>query len=215
MASTNEDLARLTNLGEYESSSSIIDSIYVVLISAYLFLLSGYLYLQHIDQDEGFYSTAARLVTQGQFPYLDFFYPQAPILPYIYGIAAIIFGQSLISLRFFSLVCGILTAIVWIPYLNREYSKVPSVAIFSLLLFITNPYLPSWIVLVKTYSFCNLMLSICIVSLYFGIWSNKSVYYFCAGAAMGFAIPSISNGTIRFEMKMDRDNKSRNLMQTS
>ena len=33
-----------------------------------------------IDADEGYYLLAARLVLQHKTPYLDFFFPQAPLL---------------------------------------------------------------------------------------------------------------------------------------
>lgn len=39
-----------------------------------------------IDGDEGAFLLASRLVIQHQRPYLDFFYNQAPLLPYVYGV---------------------------------------------------------------------------------------------------------------------------------
>ncbi len=45
-----------------------------------------------IDGDEGYYATAARLVSHGRTPYLDFFYPQMPLLPYVYAPAFKVVG---------------------------------------------------------------------------------------------------------------------------
>src|SRR5579883_97371 len=39
-----------------------------------------------IDGDEGFYLLASRLVLLHKRPYLDFFYTQAPLLPYVYAL---------------------------------------------------------------------------------------------------------------------------------
>ena len=47
-----------------------------------------------IDPDEGWYALAAVRVTRGETPYLDFFYPQMPLLPYVFGAWTAIFGES-------------------------------------------------------------------------------------------------------------------------
>ena len=36
-----------------------------------------------LHADEGYYASAARLTLQGAAPYLDYFYPQSPLLPYL------------------------------------------------------------------------------------------------------------------------------------
>ena len=47
-----------------------------------------------IAKDEGFYVVAAQLVSEGRVPYLDFFYPQMPYLPYLYGSFLRLFGSN-------------------------------------------------------------------------------------------------------------------------
>src|ERR1700733_8113552 len=54
--------------------------------------------LVHID--EGFYLVASRLVLAHQRPYLEFFYTQAPLLPYAYALWLKCFGITWISARF-------------------------------------------------------------------------------------------------------------------
>ena len=62
-----------------------------------------------IDGDEGYYATAARLVSEGHTPYLDFFYPQMPLLPYLDAPVYKMAGSSLAIMRLFSVVAGVLS----------------------------------------------------------------------------------------------------------
>ncbi|MCI5064197.1 hypothetical protein MRY87_00575 [bacterium] len=48
-----------------------------------------------LARDEGFYTYAAQLVREGMHPALDFFYPQMPLLPYLYGGGAALGGVVL------------------------------------------------------------------------------------------------------------------------
>src|ERR1700740_731179 len=57
----------------------------VVACMLYLAGLVHYAQVRPIDGDEGYYTTAARLVWEGKTPYRAFFYPQGPLLPYIYS----------------------------------------------------------------------------------------------------------------------------------
>lgn len=62
-----------------------------------LFSLVATLYAAHarfIARDEGFYLMAARLVMEGQVPYRDFFYPQMPLVPYVFGLWHLVAGES-------------------------------------------------------------------------------------------------------------------------
>ena len=46
-------------------------------------LAAANLYLGDLNQDEGWYLYAAGLTAQGQLPYVDFAYTQAPVLPLV------------------------------------------------------------------------------------------------------------------------------------
>ena len=81
-----------------------IRSISAVCGQGLLFILMLYFFLfvarrRFIDGDEGFYLTAARLVLLHKVPYLDFFFQQAPLLPYVYGIWLKLFGVSWFAAR--------------------------------------------------------------------------------------------------------------------
>lgn len=87
-----------------------------------LFLLNSivFIWLGQINDDEGWYLYAGRLVFLGQYPYKDFAFTQTPLLPYIYGLPQNLLFQSI--------------------YLGRITSVVFSSAAFILLLLIANRY---------------------------------------------------------------------------
>lgn len=66
--------------------------------------------------DEGVFLTAGRLVYEGQLPYRDFPFSQAPVVAYLYGIVVHLFGSSVLAGRLLSFVLGLLGlgAAVWI-----------------------------------------------------------------------------------------------------
>src|SRR5437763_2857491 len=62
-------------------------------------VLVYYATVRRVDADEGFYTTAARLVWQGKDPYKDFFYQQALLMPYYYSCICAILHRSLLAMR--------------------------------------------------------------------------------------------------------------------
>jgi len=55
-----------------------------------------------LDRDEGFYLFGAWRVFRGELPYQDFFYPQAPYLPFIYAPAVGLFRDGILGGRILS-----------------------------------------------------------------------------------------------------------------
>jgi len=66
-------------------------------------LLLVYVHFGPVYLDAGFYLSASDLVYHGKLPYLDFFYVQMPVYPYIYGIPALLFGTGIFVARWTSL----------------------------------------------------------------------------------------------------------------
>src|SRR5881296_1377272 len=89
----------------------------VILVSLlsclYFAALVYYATVRRVDADEGFYATAARLVWQGKAPYKDFFYQQAPLLPYVYSWIWGVHARSLLNMRFLSVAFGALAVFLW------------------------------------------------------------------------------------------------------
>ena len=79
----------------------------------YLAALAYYAMVRSIDTDEGYYVSAARLVWEGKVPYRDFFFPQAPMLAYLYGWIWGVPPGSLVSMRLLSAGLTAATALLW------------------------------------------------------------------------------------------------------
>lgn len=147
--------------------------------------LAYYAAVRPVDGDEGFYTTAARLVWEGKTPYRDFFYQQAPLLPYVYSWIWAIHPHSLFAMRTLSAAfTGIATLMwgVWLVHMKRFEDKIVVATFLTVLL---NPYWLSWNVVVKTFAFSNLMVSVALICLYAGLRSSRSGWYFGAGLALG------------------------------
>jgi hypothetical protein len=110
-----------------------------------------------IDADEGFYALASRLVTEHKLPYEDFFYQQAPLLPYVYGYWLKATGFSWFSARLLS---GVFTAIVGglIYYVVARETGKWTAATISVLLFAANIFVFAWFPLVKTFAMATAFL---------------------------------------------------------
>ena len=75
-------------------------------------LILFFIFAGQINQDEGFYLLAGKLVYEGKLPYRDFHYTQMPLLPYVYGLPQLILGNSLYVGRFTSVFLLVMSFVV-------------------------------------------------------------------------------------------------------
>lgn len=116
--------------------------------------LGGYfLYLSQlrlIARDEGFYLLASQLVAEGKLLYRDFFYPQMPLLPYIYGAWGKLTGFSWQTARLLS---GLLaTGIGLVVFFSCRHSFGRSIGVIAALLYATCNFSFAWFATAQTYS---------------------------------------------------------------
>jgi hypothetical protein len=87
-----------------------------------------------VNQDEGWYLYASRLVGEGKVPYRDFFFTQGPILPYIYSVLPI---RGLLSGRIVTLGFSLFSVLAAIAFarrlVGRECRPAVSLTVFALL----------------------------------------------------------------------------------
>lgn len=88
-----------------------------------------------VHVDEGFYLLASRMVMAHKSVYLDFFFQQAPLLPYIYAFWMAYFGTSWISARLLSAILSACVGLIIYVHVSRETERwffgVCGIAIFS------------------------------------------------------------------------------------
>jgi len=110
-----------------------------------------------IDGDEGFYLLASRLVMQHKIPYLDFFFTQAPLLPYVFALWFKLVGTSWFSARVFSaLLTAILGGLMY-TFVCRETGRWVA-GLSAVLLFTSSSLVFSWFPIVKTFALATLFL---------------------------------------------------------
>src|SRR5262249_38976972 len=113
---------------------------FVLVSVVYIAGLVHFAQVRPVDGDEGYYTTAARLVWEGRTPYRDFFYQQAPLLPYLYSWVWGVHPHSLVSMRLLSAAFGGIAVLLWgicLALLKRLPRSV-IIAIFAAILL--NPY---------------------------------------------------------------------------
>lgn len=87
-----------------------------------------------IDGDEAFCLIAARKVAEGSVVYRDFFYPQMPFLPSVYGTWTRLVGDGWFEGRLLSCVFAALTGTLLFEHLRRSIGGI-SWALLGVLLF--------------------------------------------------------------------------------
>jgi len=110
-----------------------------------------------IDGDEGFYLLASRLILMHKKPYLDFFYTQAPLLPYVYAIWMKCTAVSWVSAKLFSAsLTALLGSLLYEHVCRLTRSWLAAVA--AVILFASSTLIFAFFPVVKTYSLAGLFL---------------------------------------------------------
>ncbi len=110
-----------------------------------------------IDGDEGAFLLSSRLAVGNQKPYVDFFYNQAPLLPYVYGPWMKVAGMSWSSGR---MLCVLLTAVLGIILYDHvcRQTRSWSAGLAAVLLFTCSTLVFAWYTVVKTHCLAGLFL---------------------------------------------------------
>lgn len=149
----------------------------LILLQCYFVLLAT---TRFIAWDEGFYVLAAKLVSAGKSPYLDFFYPQAPLFPYLLAVLSPL-SMNWLSLRLIAATCAALVgAILWIEIRKRHTRSVSSICLG---LYVSSHLVFGWYTTVKAYSMTALLLLLC----YCLSQSKRSTQIVLAGFLLGLA----------------------------
>ncbi len=158
-------------------------------------LLAGFFWFvsQHrlIDGDEGFYVLASRLVLQHKVPYVDFFYQQAPLLPYAYAGWLKITGTSWFAARAFS---GLLTALLGAAIYEQVCHETGKwlAGLSAVVVFASSSLVFGWLPLVKPFGMAVLFLFLAYVILSRLSSASPEWLSALAGVALGLSADSRS-----------------------
>ena len=128
------------------------------------------LFLGDLNQDEGWYLYAARLVAHGQVPYADFATTQGPVLPYVYALAdPLVCMWGVAGGRLFTFLLGLLCSIAAAALAARlaPAGTRAGAALVAFALIGVNVYQSYFFTIVKTYALAGLLLTLgflCLVS---------------------------------------------------
>src|SRR5256884_9694556 len=108
-----------------------------------------------VDADEGIYLLNAKEVLNGSLPYHDFFYPQMPLLPYVYGLWMKLFGVSWYSGRLLSALLAVALGLSVYAHAARLTRSRP-LGILAVSLLASSTLCLAWLSAAKTFSLATL-----------------------------------------------------------
>jgi hypothetical protein len=110
-----------------------------------------------INQDEGWYLYASKIVYEGKIPYRDFAYTQTPLLPYVYGILELISLGGVTSGRLLSIFLGLITILV-ASWISNKLAKKTGITV-TITLIACNFFFIQNIIIIKTYALSATLLT--------------------------------------------------------
>lgn len=140
-------------------------TVVIILIGIHLLLLTIFAMVRIVDNDEGFYLSAAKQTAEGKTVYRDFFYPQMPYLPYLFAPLSGLGMATLFLTRLAGVMASAITAILFYLLLIRMVSR-QGMQIFVLCLYLFSGLVLSWHAVTKTYPWTDLCL---MASLFFAL----------------------------------------------
>jgi len=149
-------------------------------------------WLGGLNQDEGWYLYAARLVSEGKTPYRDFFYTQAPVMPMVYAAFAPVWDAfGLLGARVLTLSLGALGVAFFCALAARLVApgrRAPA-ALAVFLLLGSNLYHLYYLAIPKTYALASLFVAIGFYLLTYARppGFRGAVFAFASGLALAFA----------------------------
>jgi len=182
-----------------------------------LFLSSSF--FAELNQDEGWYLYAARLVSQGKKPFVDFAYTQGPIMCYVYSMfTPLIDHGGIFAGRIITAFFGVLATILSAYFVTRcvKTENKFNAFIITLALCGLNLFYISFCTIVKTYALCACFIMAGLIFISFIKENNKKNWLFLLLSGIflglatsvrisaGIALPIIFFGLLIKELKLKK-----------
>jgi 4-amino-4-deoxy-L-arabinose transferase-like glycosyltransferase len=145
-----------------------------------------------VHVDEGFFLLAARLVLMHKKPYVDFFYPQAPLLAYVYALWMKCLGVSWTAGRLLAaLLTSLLGTILYRHVCRQTGNWIAGLA--SVIMFASSTLIFAWFPIVGPYSLAGLFLFSAYAILTSHSAESSPWLLATAGLLLGFSVDTRSN----------------------
>ena len=126
-----------------------------------------------IDGDEGYLLMAARLVSEGRWPYRDFFLPQTPLVPALFGALFWATGRSWLGARLLAGLVAVATGLL-VFHEVLSTTRRRSAALFATTLFVLSDGAIGWLTIVKGFGLAALWMTAAIVFVGSAVRSAKN-----------------------------------------
>lgn len=181
------------------SIKRILQILWPIVVVATLVLAAANIWFGELNQDEGWYLYAGRMVAEGQLPFIDFASTQGPVMAFVYAVAwPLVDFCGVLGGRIFTALLGLLATAgaAWLAYRmmlvdskTKDRSGVASVAALMTFVFIgINVYQSYFFVIVKTYALAGLFLVCSFLALSFCKGSRGYLLAFLSGVFMSLAV---------------------------
>jgi len=177
------------NISEPISASGLRIGWLIALLAA-LGLFSANLIFGNLNQDEGWYLYAARLISSGKMPYRDFAFTQGPVMPFAYSLAyPLIQWGGLATGRMLTAALGITGALCAAVLAGRiaQPGRKNMAILFCFALTAVNVYQSYFCTVVKTYALAILLLASAFWILHYALVHRKIIATMLAAALLVLA----------------------------
>ncbi|MGB8658291.1 MAG: hypothetical protein WCE90_10990 [Candidatus Zixiibacteriota bacterium] len=164
--------------------------VFWLLLAFQVIFLLVFVFFRLVDADEGLYLEAARLVSNGKVPYLDFFHNQMPYLPYTYSPVSDFGFSSLFLGRLVSAIASVALGLL-VFWLALRLSRSPEVSLLIFFLYGFHGLILTWHSTVKTSTLSDLWSFVSFVFFALHMVSRKqrakNYLLLCSGIFAGLA----------------------------
>ena len=144
----------------------------------------------NLNQDEGWYLYAARLISSGKIPYRDFAFTQGPVMPFVYALASpVITWGGLAAGRLLTAAFGIAGALCAAGLAGRiaQPGRKNMAMAFCFALAAVNVYQSYFCTVVKTYSLTILFLASAFLTLHYALTHRRNTVLMLSAALLVLA----------------------------
>ncbi len=138
-------------------SVKALDKRLILILALQLAAALIFVFYRTVDADEGFYLAAAQRVADGMMPYVDFFFPQAPLMPLTFFGLSNWGVNSLLLLRVLAALAGVVSTYVMYRLVKRELQDGGTAVVAAFLMAFGGLFL-TWHSTFKPYAFVDLAL---------------------------------------------------------